>query len=60
MVTPAYFENDMKDYENQMSFKDADKEKIKEKAVKDTVHVLKQYGYDSGAESFERIMNYGK
>lgn len=56
MVTPANFEDIMKDYESQMKINSSDKKKLKEKAIKDVIFVLKQHGYDSGANIFERIM----
>ena len=48
------------EYESSMKQKLADLKLGKplqaEKAVVETVKVLKQFGYDSGADSFEKIM----
>ena len=49
MITPAYYEDAMKMNEEN---------KNKKAAIKDTIIVLKQYGFDSGADILERMMNY--
>lgn len=51
---PAMFEDIMQEYEEQLKHGGIVID-IKRKAVADVEHVLKQYGYDAGAEIFERI-----
>ena len=46
MITPASYEDAMQINEENGNMKSA---------IKDTVIVLKQYGYDSGAEILERM-----
>lgn len=58
MVTPAHYEYDMKklsDNINVINWKVSTETKVK--AIDDTISVLKQFGYDSGAEIFKRIMS---
>lgn len=47
MITPAHFEDSMKENEREHNVK---------AAVKDTVTILKQFGYDSGANILLRMM----
>jgi hypothetical protein len=47
MITPAQYEDSMLEDERNGNIKCA---------LKDTVLVLKQYGYDAGAEVLERII----
>ena len=54
MITPAQFEDIMEDYRDQM--KEDQKEYIQRKALKDVEYILKQFGYDSGAEIFMEVM----
>ena len=54
MIMPAVLEDLMQDYEEQLKHGGIIPD-IKRKAVADVVHVLKQFGYDAGAEIFERI-----
>lgn len=49
MVTPAHFEDSMKENERDHNVK---------AAVKDTVTILKQFGYDSGANILLRMMEH--
>ncbi len=56
MLTQAYFERQMKDYEEQIKRTPKDAETIKNKALNDVTHVLKQYGYDKGADIFNEII----
>ena len=52
MVSAAYYEKGMKKlYSGNITETD------KKKAVKDTITILKQFGYDSGADFFEKIMS---
>ncbi len=53
LITAAVYEDMMQTYEE--SLKNGCKIQ-KEKVVEDTVTVLKQFGYDSGAEIFKNIM----
>lgn len=54
MIMPAMFEDIMQEYEEPLKHGGIVID-IKRKAVADVAHVLKQYGYDAGAEIFERI-----
>ena len=58
MIMPAHYEDSMQELlatlENQPIGKSA--VDIKVKAIKDTVEVLKCYGYDAGADIFVDIM----
>lgn len=56
MIYPAYYENAMKDLQNLEKNSDLMSEKTKEKAVNDTVDILKQFGYDGGANIFKELM----
>lgn len=47
MITPAQYEDSMRINEENKNLKGA---------IKDTVLILKQYGYDSGAETLERML----
>lgn len=51
MVTPALFEDSMEIYLQNPSVEN------KEKALADTISVLKQYGYDSGASLFDKLLH---
>lgn len=58
MVTPAHYEYDMKKlYEGINLMNWTISAENKQKAIDDTISVLKQFGYDSGAELFKRIAN---
>ena len=50
MILPGIFEQSMKGYEQ------IPDKKNQLKAIDDVVQVLKQNGYDAGAEIFERMM----
>ena len=60
MMMPAHYEDSMQELEAMLKNPNCTPEKavdIKMKAMKDTVSVLKQFGYDSGADIFINIMN---
>lgn len=53
MTTAAVYERDMKQYEEALK---TGTQLQAEKAVVETVEVLKQFGYEKGAEVFQRIV----
>lgn len=56
MITPAQFEDIMKDYQIRMKNEKNNREDIQRKALKDVGYILKQFGYDSGANILEEVM----
>lgn len=54
MITPAQFEDIMNDYRDQME--KGNRSDIQQKALNDVDYILKQWGYDSGAEIFREVM----
>ena len=56
MITPAQFEDIMEDYQIRMKNEKNNREDIQRKALKDVEYILKQFGYDSGAEIFMEVM----
>ena len=56
MITPAQFEDIMEDYKIRMKNEENNREDIQRKALKDVGYILKQFGYDSGANILEEIM----
>lgn len=52
MVSAAYYEKEMKKLVSGHIT-----EKEKKRAIDSTVSVLKQFGYDSGADAFKLLMN---
>ena len=54
MITPAQFEDIMEDYRDQME--KGNRSDIQQKALNDVDYILKQWGYDSGAEIFMEVM----
>lgn len=48
MITPAIYEDNMQELESSHNYN---------KAISDTVTVLKQFGYDAGAELFKRLLD---
>lgn len=58
MITAAHFEDAFQEYEKKVKnvvLEPSQKEDVK-LMVKDVSAVLKQYGYDAGANIFEKIM----
>lgn len=53
LITAAVYENDMKEKLKNLKLKTPLQA---EKAVVETVEVLKQFGYDAGAEAFREIV----
>lgn len=53
LITAAVYENDMKEKLRNLKLKTPLQA---EKAVVETVEVLKQFGYDAGAEAFQEIV----
>lgn len=55
---PALFEDDMKELENAIKKTSSVQEsnKVKIKVIEEVTCILKQYGYDSGADIFDRIV----
>lgn len=55
MITPAIFEDTMKSHEDLLKTNFPNKD-IQTNAIKDVVDVLKQFGYDAGADVFVKVM----
>lgn len=53
IITAAVYEKDMKEFSEKLKLKVPLQA---EKAVAETIEVLKQFGYDSGAEIFQEIV----
>ena len=58
VITPAKLEDIMEEYRDQIKNTDRQtwKDDIRRKALNDVVDVLKQFGFDSGAEIFKEVM----
>lgn len=54
MITPAQFEDIMNDYRDQIE--KGNRSDIQQKALNDVDYILKQFGYDSGADIFREVM----
>lgn len=58
MITPAIFEDAMEQHKQSMKC-NLNKEYVLKKASEDVLNVLKQFGYDAGADIFAELVEKG-
>lgn len=60
MITPAIFEDMMQEYADNLNKRNVNEISIQNKALDDVIAVLKQHGYDAGADIFADHIVYGE